>query len=55
MSSFYEKARAGAADQYGRAHVDRFARQARFGLAVRWGLIMVGLVVLAFTAGVHWQ
>lgn len=55
MSSFHDKARAGAADQYGRANVDKFLRQARIGMAVRWGLIMTGLLIVAFTAGVHWQ
>jgi hypothetical protein len=42
---FYERARAGAADAYGRANMERYARQARIRSTAKW---MAGLALAVF-------
>lgn len=55
MNDFHARARAGAADQYGRKHMARYARQARIRSSIKWVALAVLLIWMAFTAGVHWQ
>ena len=44
---FYGRARAGAADAYGRANMERYARQARIRSTVKWlAALVLGVAVI---------